>query len=228
MTDAPAADALTAVAERLAVVCIVTGRAAADVRRMTGLDDVWVAGNHGIEWLAPGESQVELPPALAGIPAELDRLLAAVPPVPGLWLEDKDLSATVHYRRSPDAADARERILDALRSALAAGDGEGIELREGRFAVELRPTGLGDKGTAVRALAERFALRGVLVLGDDLTDLDLFDAAVELRSSGATAAVIGVASGGEASSRVTAEADAVVRDPAQVVELLAALAEAAA
>ena len=222
------ADALTALAERLAVVCIVTGRAAADVRRMTGLDDVWVAGNHGIEWLAPGESEVELPPQLAGVPAELDRLLAAVPQLPGLWLEDKDLSATVHYRRSPTPDEARERILDALRTALVLEDAEGIELREGRFAVELRPTGIGDKGTALRALAERFRLRGIVVLGDDLTDLDMFDAAAELRSSGATAAVIGVASGGEASARVTAQADAVVRDPAQVVELLAALAEAAA
>lgn len=217
-----AADALRALAPRLAVACIVTGRAAADVRRMTGLDDVWVAGNHGIEWLAPGESRAELPPALAGVPAELDRLLAAVPPIPGLWLEDKDLSATVHYRRAPQPAETRQRILDALRSALAAARVQGIELREGRFAVELRPTGIGDKGTAVRALSERFALRGILVLGDDLTDLDMFRAAAELRSAGATAAIIGVGSGGEASPRVAAEADAVVGSPAAVVELLAA------
>jgi trehalose 6-phosphate phosphatase len=218
-----AAEALTALGRRLAVVCIVTGRAAADVRRMSGLDDVWVAGNHGIEWLAPGESQVELPPELAGVPAELDRLLAAVPQLPGLWLEDKDLSATVHYRRSPEPAAAREHILEALRSALIASPA-GVELREGRFAVELRPAGIGDKGTAVRALTEQFALCGIVVIGDDLTDLDMFRAAADLRAEGGTAAIIAVGSGGEASSRVAAAADTVVADPAAVVDLLAALA----
>lgn len=216
-----AADALRSLARRLAVVCIVTGRAAADVRRMTGLPDVFVAGNHGIEWLAPGESMSELPPALASVPDELARLLAAVPDLPGLTKEDKRLSATVHYRNVADPSAARDRILTALAPALARS---AIELREGRMSIELRPMGAGDKGTAVRALVARYGLRGLLVLGDDVTDLDMFRAAAELRADGAAAAIIGVGGGGEVPAEVAARADAVLPDPGAVVALLSALA----
>lgn len=217
-----AGPALVALARRLAVVCIVTGRAAADVRRMTGIDEVFVAGNHGIEWLAPGESEAFVPPHLAAIPVELARLLAAAPELPGLWIEHKQLSATVHYRQAPDPAEARTRILAVLAAAIS---GSEIELREGRMSVELRPTGLGDKGTAVRALVERFDLRGLVVLGDDLTDLDMFRAAAELRKAGTVEAVnIGVGGDGEVPAAVAAEADLVLADPAAVVALLGQVA----
>ncbi|HEX5396778.1 MAG TPA: trehalose-phosphatase [Candidatus Limnocylindria bacterium] len=219
-----AAEALRALAGQFAVVCIVTGRAASDVRRMTGLVEVWIAGNHGIEWLAPGESQVERPPALAGNRAELERLLALVPPIAGVWVEDKGLSAAVHYRGTPDPAAARAQVLAALSAAVS---GTAIELREGRMSVELRPMGLGDKGSAVRALAERFALRGLLVLGDDVTDLDMFRAAAELREGGAAATVIAVGGHGEVPARVAEAADVVVADPKAAVVLLAALAAGA-
>ena len=214
------AEVLRSLAGHLAVVCIVTGRAAADVRRVTGLSEVWVAGNHGIEWLAPGELEVERPAAVAGNRAELERLLAAVPPVPGVWVEDKGLSAAVHYRATPDPAAARTQVLAALETALP---GPSIELREGRMSVELRPVGLGDKGTALRALAERFGLRGLVVLGDDMTDLDMFRAAAELRIGGADAAILAVGGHGEVPPRVGEAADAVVADPAAAVALLQAL-----
>ena len=211
-----AADALRALASRLAVVCIVTGRAAADVRRMTGLSETFVAGNHGIEWLAPGESEPSLPPALASVPAELARLLAAVPDLAGLWKEDKRLSATVHYRTAAHAA-----ILAALAPALEAAP---VELREGRLSVELRPMAAGDKGSAVRALVARYGLRGLLVLGDDVTDLDMFRAAASLREEGLAAAIIGVGGGGEVPPEVAARADAMLADPAAAVDLLEQLA----
>ena len=215
-----AAEALVALAARLALVCIVTGRAALDVRRMTGLSEVWVAGNHGIEWLAPGELEVERPAAVAGNRTELERLLAAVPPLPGVWVEDKGLSAAVHYRGTPDPAVARTQVVAALSAAVPSS---AIELREGRMSVELRPAGLGDKGTALRRLAQRFGLRGLVVLGDDVTDLDMFRAAAELRTGGADAAIIAVGGHGEVPARVAQAADAVVADPAAAVALLRAL-----
>lgn len=215
-----ATEALLALAGRLAVVCIVSGRAALDVRRMTGLSEVWVAGNHGIEWLAPGQSEVERPAAAAGNRAELERLLAAVPPLAGVWVEDKRLSATVHYRGTPDPVAARAQAVTALSRALPASS---IEVREGRMSVELRPVGLGDKGTALRTMAERFELRGLVVLGDDVTDLDMFRAAAALRVGGARAAIIVVGGHGEVARQVTDAADAAVGDPAAAVALLRAL-----
>ena len=148
---------------------------------------------------------------MAGNRAELERLLAAVPPVPGVWVEDKGLSATVHYRAH--AGSRRGARPGCSRRSTTARPGPSIELREGRMSVELRPVGLGDKGTALRALAERFGLRGLVVLGDDMTDLDMFRAAAELRSGGLDAAILAVGGHGEVPPRVGEAADAVVARP---------------
>src|SRR3546814_21087756 len=53
--------------------------------------------------------------------------------------------------------------------------------------------GAADKGTAARHVVERHGLRGVIVLGDDLTDVDMFRAVAEMRAAGRVmAAIIGV------------------------------------
>lgn len=225
-----ASDALSALTRRLAVVAVVTGRAASDARRIVGSPSVLVAGNHGIEWLLPDAMAPTIAPQLAEVSAALDQLLASVPHERGVEVDNKRYSATVHYRATADPAHARERIIGALRSALARGASTPIELREGRMSVELRPAGGGDKGSAVRELVERFGLRGMLVFGDDVTDLDMFRAAAELRAAGQVDAAIIAVGGGELSDAsaevppsVLAAADAVLAGPDEVVRLLAAV-----
>jgi trehalose 6-phosphate phosphatase len=222
-----AADALASLARRIAVVGVVTGRTATDARRLVGLRQLLVAGNHGVEWLEPGSDEPVAAPHLADVPGVLQLLLAHVPALPGIRIDDKGLSATVHYRNTPDPAAAREAVLAALSGALADGVGAqtGIELREGRMSVELRPAQAGDKGTAVATVAERFGLRGLVVLGDDLTDLDMFRQAARLRDQGQLqAAIVAVAGDGEVPAQVAAAADATLDGPAAVVRLLSELA----
>ena len=220
----PGADrALAGLAERLAVVAIVTGRASLDARRMIGAHGLLVAGNHGTEWLEPSADAPSASPRLAGVRADLARIVGRVPVGDGISVEDKGLSATAHYRSAADPEAARRAILDAI------GDpGPTIELRPGRMSVELRPVGLGDKGSATRAIVERYGLRGVVVMGDDVTDLDMFAAIDELRRTRAVrGAIIGVgASSGEVPSAVAAAADVVVPSPEAAARLLAALADA--
>jgi trehalose 6-phosphate phosphatase len=226
-----AADALAALTEQLAVVCVVSGRAAMDVRRLVELPALLIAGNHGIEWLEPDATEPVAAPHLAGVPEAMDRLLAAVPALPGVRIDDKRLSATVHFRNAADPAAARRAILAALEDALRGGlAGEtGVELREGRMSVELRPREAGDKGSAVSAAVERFGLRGLIVLGDDLTDLDMFHEAARLRDAGSLhAAIIAVGGGGEVPPQVSAAADSLLDGPASVVRLLSAVAGGAA
>ena len=213
--------ALEALAERLEVVAIITGRSAPDVRRMTGLRSLLVAGNHGVEWLAPGADEPMPVDGSAEIAARLDEALAAVPTPDGVFVERKRLSATVHYRNAADPVAERAAILHALAAAAAPP----IEVREGRMSVELRPTGLGDKGAAARAIVERHALRGVVVMGDDLTDLDMFRAVAEMRDAGRlAAAVVGVGgSDREVAPEVAAAADVMLGDPEEAAQLLAAL-----
>jgi trehalose 6-phosphate phosphatase len=217
-----AREALSALAERLAVVAVVTGRAPLDARAITGVPGLLVAGNHGTEWLEPGAVEPAASSQPAALRAELERLIVRVPALRGVSVEDKGLSATVHFRRAPDPRAAHRAVVDAL------GDpGPSVELRPGRMSVELRPVGLGDKGTATRAVVERYGLRGVVVMGDDVTDLDMFAAVDELRGGGSLrAAIIGVGGADEVPPGVAAAADAVLPSPEAAARLLAALAEA--
>lgn len=212
---------LAELSRRLAVVAIVTGRAPLDARRMVGVPGILVAGNHGTEWLEPDADEPTTSPDLATIQERLDALLSRVPRLPGIVQEPKGISASIHYRGAPDPDFAREAILDAL------GDvAHDIELRHGRMIVELRPVGLGDKGSATRAIIERFGLRGAVVMGDDLTDLDMFAAVTEARDAGLLRGSV-VAVGGadhEAPPAVMEAADVVLADPAEAALFLADLA----
>jgi trehalose 6-phosphate phosphatase len=215
-----AANALAALSERLTVVGVVTGRAAADARRVLGRDDLLVIGNHGLEWLEPGAATPTSRPELAAAIRDLDRACAAVPDEPGVSVEHKGLSATVHFRNAPDPLASRARVREALEAAAISV----IALRPGRMSLELRPVGTGDKGTAVDEVVARHALRGLVVIGDDVTDLDMFRAVHRARADGLAAAVIGVGGGGEVPPEVAAAADALLPDPGAVVELLRSLA----
>jgi len=217
------AAALRALGSRLAVVAVITGRAAADARRILrdAGRDVLVIGNHGLEWLEPGSDAPEVDEGLRPLRPVLAGLLARVPRVHGLAVEDKGLSATIHYRRARDPEGTRVRLLAELGNP----DGTGLEFREGRRSIELRPTGRGDKGTALRAVVQRFGLRGLVVAGDDATDLDMFAAARELQSEGLNSAIFGISGGPEAPPAVGENADVLLPDPAAFVRLLARLAE---
>ena len=214
--------ALERLAERLAVVAIVTGREPMEARRLVGVPRVLIAGNHGTEWLEPGTDASVAAPGSEGVRSELDRVLARVPRLPGVVAEHKGLSASVHYRNAPDPDAARAIILDALADAESAG----LRIGHGRMVVELRPVGIGDKGSAARSIVERFGLRGAVVLGDDVTDLDMFDAVAGLRDAGRLRAAI-IAVGGtdrDVPPELSAAADIVLADPADAAKLLATLA----
>jgi trehalose 6-phosphate phosphatase len=207
------------------VVAIVTGRAPLDARRMTGVPGLLVAGNHGMEWLEPGENAPIPSPEAARVRAGITAVLAAVPALPGVTIEDKGLSATIHYRNAADPEVARRAVVAALPDL---GSGVELELRPGRMSLELRPIGLGDKGAATRAIIERFGLRGAVVMGDDVTDLDMFAVVAEQRDAGLLKGVIVGVGGadGETPPSVEESADVVLRDPTEAAALLAALADA--
>jgi trehalose 6-phosphate phosphatase len=213
--------ALTVLASRLAVVGVVTGRAAMDARGLLGNDRLLVIGNHGLEWLEPGSAMAQMPSELEWVRSAIGEAAARTPSEAGVWVEHKGLSATVHFRNAPDPEASRVRVLEALGDPTALG----LVVRPGRMSLELRAAGAGDKGTAVERVLTRHALRGLLVMGDDVTDLDMFRAATEARAGGRlAAAILAVGSAGEVPPSVAAAADAVLPDPPAAAQLLASLA----
>jgi trehalose 6-phosphate phosphatase len=214
--------ALRSLSRRLEVVAVITGRAPVDARRATGVAELLVVGNHGTEWLLPGSAQPEVIEGGDAARMAVHEALRSVEGVPNVEIERKGLSATIHYRRSPAPDQTRRTLLDRLLPASVA-----VDVREGRMSVEIRPAGLGDKGSATRAIVERHGLRGIVVMGDDVTDLDMFHAAAELRErDGVRAAIVAVGGGDrEVPTSVVEAADVVLPTPGEVAALLSALAE---
>jgi trehalose 6-phosphate phosphatase len=183
---------LLGLAGTLPLVAVITGRAVEDVRRRIGLPDLVYVGNHGMEhW--EHEQHTVSPEALACRPA-LETVLDAVKPhlQPGVVVQDKRITVSIHYRAAADPDAARAELAPVIEQAARAG---GLRLFEGKQVFEIRPDLDVDKGTALAALARDYRLDGVVYLGDDVTDADGLRRARELRGGGTCWAVgIGVTS----------------------------------
>lgn len=152
-------------------VAIVSGRPAAQVRRMVPVRGVRIFGSHGLEG-----TRASRPTTAMRRLARMRRPAAAVVGrFPGARLEKKPAGIAFHDRKVPPRALAELRR--RVRLFLESQDLEGIEVLRGRRVVELRPMGY-HKGTVVRRLGlpRRSDRRdaSLVALGDDLTDEDLF------------------------------------------------------
>jgi trehalose 6-phosphate phosphatase len=217
--------ALNRLSGNLAIVGAVTGRAAGDGAAMLGLPDLIVVGNHGLEWQHRDERWVH-PDAdasrrsLQAALAEVGAATVAAGLDEGVILEDKRLSASIHYRLTPDPVVARELILEAAQTAAQL---HRLRITEGRFVVELRPEVIVNKGTAIVELVKAHHLEGVVFLGDDVTDVDAFVAIRTLRENGTAAtAAVGVLSA-ETHPSVELMADVTVQGVDACIALLASL-----
>lgn len=173
------------------LVALVTGRTPEMARKMTGLDHVVYAANHGMTIWADGVD--ETPDAVASyvtLAGELARDLAGIEAA-GVAVEHTGPNVAVHYRRAADEARARTKILEAIKASRPA---RSFRVQEGRKVFELRPPLAIDKGSALDGLVRRFGTQAIVCLGDDTTDIDMFRAARRLGDSGLLAAIIAVQS----------------------------------
>ncbi len=186
---APTPEAVVADARRTAVLkaldlalkgrmAVISGRTIAEIDRISGGAAPSASGVHGLERrrrdgsLDRAEASARVPEALAAF-----RDLAAAHP--GMIVEDKGVSAGLHYRQAPDAAEAAE----ALARRLAATTG--LDLQPGHMVLELKTPGA-DKGRALAAFMAEAPFTGAtpVMVGDDLTDEAGFRAAERLGGFG--------------------------------------------
>lgn len=215
-------DALHDLAVRYGRVAVVSGRPVAFLRDRLELADrpsspLFVSGLYGIEWLEDGEARVhETAEAFAGaVAGAADRAEVAAPP--GVYVERKGYSVTIHVRNAPDQ-------LDWARSwSEATSHTTGLALHAGRMSFELRPPIEVDKGSVVDAVIQ--GASAACFLGDDLGDLPAFDALDRLRAAAGAATVrIGVRSA-EAPAELLERADLVVDGPEGSLALFRSLLE---
>jgi trehalose 6-phosphate phosphatase len=213
-------DLLRLLSEKYLLVAGISGRKTEDAFDLIGLEDVLYFGNHGFEILRDGEVEV-IPEALPYLEKvqELERLAKEELSPQGAFVEEKGITASVHYRNAP--REVGERCVEFVKRE---GERLGLRITVGRGVVEARPPIRADKGTAVRTLVEEYGPERAMFLGDDTTDLDAFRELEKLREEGALREIlrVGVASD-EGPPEIETQADIVVDGVDGVDEVLRAL-----
>jgi trehalose 6-phosphate phosphatase len=213
-----AADVLARLAERYARVAVVSGRPLAYLaHHLSGAGRTELVGLYGLERARGATSgREDLPGAAPWREAVADAADAAETSAPpGVVVERKGLSVTLHYRTAPQNAGWAEQF--------AAGQAAqcGLVALPGKMCVELRPPLETDKGTVVRELSA--GLDAVCFIGDDQGDLAAFDELSRLREAGVATLSVAVKSP-EAPPALLSRADLIVDGPPGAMALLRQLA----
>jgi trehalose 6-phosphate phosphatase len=227
-----AAEVLVDLADVVRAVAVITGRPARQALDLGGLEEVGNAiGDHGKELYLFGQYGNERwsstrrriisprpPPGLATFLRDLPRTLRNADAADA-WVEDKGLAHAVHTRRMADPDAAYDRLLGPLREL---ADRNGLAVEPGRQVIEVRAPGM-DKGRAVETIVEEVDAGAFLFAGDDLGDVEAFEAVAALAKDGMPTLL--VCSASDEVSALVERADVLVRGPEGVLELLRRLSE---
>ena len=170
------------------VTSVISGRAVEDVYVRIHIDGIIYAGNHGMEIFGRGLRFIE-PEAdarrqrLRRIAGELAEMLRHLP---GVLVEDKGLTASVHFRNAGEGD--VPTVEGAVRSTVFPV-GDQFRVNRGRKVLEILPRIAWHKGAAVRWILNQLHDDAIapVYLGDDSTDEDAFaelDGAVTVRVGG--------------------------------------------
>lgn len=223
--------ALLELAEVVRAVAVITGRPARQAIAMGDLDalgnamldrgaELFVFGQYGNERWSATEQRIRSPRPPAGL-ATFERELPSVLRRAGAadaFVEEKGLAVAVHTRRMDDPEGALDRIREPLADL---AERHHLTLEPGRNVIEVR-SGDMHKGRAVRTFVAEQEATGVVFGGDDLGDIEAFEAVRDLRADGLPGLV--VCSASTEQPDLVDLADVVVDGPAGVVEMLGLLA----
>ena len=222
-----ASEVLVDLAGEVAAIAVITGRPARQALALGGLDEVGAAvaeagselylfGQYGNErWTSTNRRVISPRPphGLSSFLRDLARVLRTAD-AGEAFVEDKGLAVAVHTRRLADPRAAFERLLPALRELAARND---LVVEPGRNVIEVRSPGM-HKGEVVDALVEEVGAGGFLFAGDDLGDVEAFEAVAALGRRGMPTLLVCSASDEE--STLVDLADVVVKGPEGVLGLL--------
>ncbi|MCH8893831.1 MAG: trehalose-phosphatase [Chloroflexi bacterium] len=172
------------------VVGVVSGRGLADLEALVAIPGLVYAGNHGLEMRGGGMDFLH-PEALAfeASLAEVARLLErALAEVPGILVDNKRLTLSVHFRSTPDSysAQVNATVLTTAAPFVEAGQ---MKITRGKKLLEVRPNLDWGKGKAIEKIREDCGDSPLtMFFGDDATDEDGF---AVVQNAGGLAVFIG-------------------------------------
>jgi trehalose 6-phosphate phosphatase len=156
---------------RQVALAILTGRSLADIRPRLGFEPHYLVGNHGLEgvpgWDWRAEQYAQACRAWKKILEPVLRDQSRFDP--GILLEDKKYSLSLHYRMARD-----QRLAQARLAELIAGLHPAPRVIAGKCVFSLLPQYGVDKGSALQQLMQQSGARSALYAGDDVTDEDVF------------------------------------------------------
>jgi len=171
-------------------VCIISGRSYGDIRKKVGIKKIIYVGNHGMEIKGGGlsfsvKNSKKYKEEVNKICRNLTQRLREIR---GVWVENKGLTASVHYRLadSEDVQKVKQIVFPIIKTC------KELKLRRGKKVWEIRPKIDWNKGKAVqyvlkRSVGENWKRKSAVVyVGDDQTDEDVFSL---LKQHGITALV---------------------------------------
>jgi trehalose 6-phosphate phosphatase len=222
-----ASEVLVDLAPHVGAIAVITGRPARQALDLGGLEavgnavqdagkELFLFGQYGNERWTSRERRIigpRPPRGLATFERDLPRTLRLAG-AEDAFVEDKGLAVAVHTRRLPDPQGAFERLLPPLRTLAGR---HGMVIEPGRNVIEVRSPGA-HKGMVVQRLAAELDARGFLFAGDDLGDLEAFEAVSALEDEGVAA--LRVCSASQEQSALLPLADVVVKGPEGVLDLL--------
>lgn len=155
-------------------VAVVSGRQLCDVRTRVGLTGIIYAGNHGLE--IEGDTVCFREPQSEHLRFELRHLVLqlelALSGTPGVEIEQKGLSASIHYRQVTEELHhwVRTTVQQTIERSRS------FKTASGKMVIEVRPSVEWHKGHAVRWILDRVLPPGAfpIYVGDDNTDEDAF------------------------------------------------------
>ena len=156
---------------------VISGRGLADLRDRLDVPGVDCVGNHGLELGIDGGRETH-PDAASAEPVIEDvcsRLAARLEHIEGSLIEDKGVTATIHYRQVDRGA--VETVETHVRDVVDEYGQSEIEIHDGKESLELRPAADWDKGSALSQLREDVDAAWLpFYIGDDTTDEAAFRA----------------------------------------------------
>jgi trehalose 6-phosphate phosphatase len=214
--------ALEQLAERCAVVALISGRSAPAIRQMIDVPGVEVFGIHGLQRvvdgrdvLAPGVEQWRQP--VENVALELTALARRF----GVDIETKEISVVINWRL------LGEPVPELLSSIMDIASSHGLAVLPARKSIEVHPPLKLDKGSCLITLAQEHDLRGLVYLGDDHSDLAAFMAIRQMREQGRLDGLAFGVLSAEMPEGLVASADLVMDGVADVEEFFAWLCERA-
>ncbi len=162
--------------QKLAHVAVLSGRSLTDLKKRIDIKDIYYGGNHGLELEGPDLKFIhpEVKPLLKTIKNTKETIKKCVSHIPGVFLEDKKLSFTLHFRmadkigKSTAKSIFKKIILNDLSNMP-------YKILKGKMVLELMPRIDWDKGRAVLYILENCKDKFFpLFIGDDITDETAF------------------------------------------------------